>query len=66
MSRGERRGGFLSLMVKVLGVLIAVLGGIVIYYSYKTPISVIDPKVISPLGVFLVAIGGFMLLARVG
>ena len=65
MSRGERGGGFLSLMAKALGVLIAVLGGLVIYYSYNTPISLIDPKVIAPLGVFLIAIGGFMLLARV-
>ena len=65
LSRGEGGSRFLSLMTKVLGVLIAVLGSLVIYYSYKTPLSLIDPKMIAPLGVFLIAIGGFMLLARV-
>ena len=64
MSR-EVGGGGLSLLAKVLGVIIVILGGLIIYYSYKTTISIIDPMVIVPLGVFLIAVGGFMLLARV-
>lgn len=65
MSRLEGRGGFLNLASKVLGAVMAIFGGLVVYYSYNTPISVVDPKWVAPLGLFLIGIGGFMLLAKV-
>jgi hypothetical protein len=65
MSRLEGRGGLLNLASKVLGAVMAIFGGLVVYYSYNTPISVVDPKWVAPLGLFLIGIGGFMLLAKV-
>ena len=64
MSREGGGGKALFLFGKALGVLLVVLGGLVVYYSYKTPISTINPRVVAPLGGFLVGIGGLMLLAR--
>jgi len=64
MSRGGGGGRALFLFGKALGVILIVLGGLVVYYSYKTPISTINPRVVAPLGGFLVGIGGLMLLAR--
>ena len=64
MSREGGGGKALFLFGKALGVLLIVLGGLVVYYSYKTPISTINPRVVAPLGGFLVGIGGLMLLAR--
>jgi len=64
MSREGGGGRALFLFGKALGVLLVVLGGLVVYYSYKTPISTINPRVVAPLGGFLVGIGGLMLLAR--
>ncbi|RJS89593.1 hypothetical protein CW700_03960 [Candidatus Bathyarchaeota archaeon] len=64
MSREGGGGKALILFGKALGVLLIVLGGLVVYYSYKTPISTINPRVVAPLGGFLVGIGGLMLLAR--
>jgi hypothetical protein len=62
----ERRGSlFLGIVGKVLGLLLAILGILIAYYSYNTPVSIIDPRIIAPLGVFLIALGGFMLLAKV-
>ena len=67
MDMSRERGGILSLSVvgKILGILIAALGILIVYYSYNTPVSIIDPRIIAPLGAFLIALGGFMLLARV-
>jgi hypothetical protein len=61
------RGGslFLGIVGKILGIIFVILGILIAYYSYNTPISIIDPRIIAPLGVFLIALGGFMLLARV-
>jgi len=63
----EEGGGrtFLGIVGKILGLLLTFLGIIVAYYAYTTQTSMIDPKIVAPLGVALVAIGGFMLLARV-
>ena len=65
MSEGGGGRTFLGIAGKILGLLLTFLGIIVAYYAYTTPISMIDPKIVAPLGVALVAIGGFMLLARV-
>ena len=65
MSWVEGRTGLLNLVTRVLGAALAVFGGLVVYYSYNTPISVVDPKWVLPLGVFLIGIGGFMLLAKI-
>lgn len=65
MSKSEDRGGYLNLATKVLGAAVAVFGGLVIYYSYNTPLSVVDPRWVTPLGLFLIGIGGFMLLIKI-
>ena len=63
----KERGGslFLGIVGKILGLLLVILGILIAYYSYNTPVSIIDPRIIAPLGVFLIALGGFMLLAKV-
>jgi len=64
---GERRGrSFLGVVGKILGIFLSLLGVVIVYYAYSTSTSIIDPKMVAPIGVFLIAIGGFMLLARVG
>lgn len=65
MSKQEGRGGYLNLAAKMLGAAVAVFGGLVIYYSYNTPLSVVDPRWVTPLGLFFIGIGGFMLLTRI-
>jgi len=55
----------LGILGKILGLLLAILGILIVYYSYNTSVSTIDSRIIAPLGVFLIALGGFMLLAKV-
>jgi len=55
----------LSILGKILGLLLAILGILIVYYSYNTSVSIIDPRIIASLGVFLIVLGAFMLLAKV-
>jgi len=53
-----------GLAVKLFGIIILILGALLTYFSLKADVGVVNPRLITPVGVAIALIGGFMLLAK--
>ena len=53
-----------GLAVKLIGIVILVLGLLLAYFSIKTDIEVVNPRIYTSIGLTVALLGGFMLLAK--
>ena len=53
-----------GLVAKLIGGIIIVLGFILAYFSLKTDIAVVNPRIYTPIGIVVVLLGGLILLAK--
>ncbi|MFQ6054139.1 MAG: hypothetical protein ACE5OO_07940 [Candidatus Bathyarchaeia archaeon] len=48
----------------IFGAVILLLGLLLTYFSLRTDVGTVDPRLFAPIGAAVALIGGFMLLAR--
>lgn len=53
-----------SLTVKLLGVIVMILGFLLAFFSLNADISVINPRILTPIGLVIALPGIFMILAK--
>jgi len=53
-----------GIAVKLLGVVLLILGLLLTYFSLKTDVSVINPRIFTPVALTVALLGGFMLLSK--
>ena len=63
---GEVTTTLARLATNIIGAVVLVLGLLLVYYSLNTEYTIIDPRVITPIGAAISVIGVFMALAREG
>ena len=60
-----RRGPTLGQLVTTfLGVILLALGMMLTYFSINADVGMVSPRMFTPVGVAIVLIGGFMIVAR--
>lgn len=50
--------------VKIFGIILLVLGLLLVYFTLKTEVAIVDPRVFMPIGLAIALVGGFMLIAK--
>lgn len=67
MSMSEEGGLTLGeLAIYFFGVVLLVLGLMLTYFSFQAEIGLVSPRTLTPVGIAISLIGGFMLLAKGG
>ncbi len=65
MSMSEEGGLTLGeLAVYFFGVVLLILGLMLTYFSFRAEVGLVSPRTLTPVGIAISLIGGFMLLAR--
>jgi len=64
MATRQMGGRLLTVFVKAIAGVLILFGALVTYFAYTTTATIIDPRWVAPVGVFMILIGGFMLIVK--